>query len=135
MCKNILIVDDEEAIQLLLEDFLLMKGYNVDSVGDGTAALESLHSKNYDLILSDIHMPKMKGFELLEKVRAEFPGVKRALITAYNVDNYLRLALKHDIGNIIPKTVPFNLNDVERVVENLLTEDFFNLSKEVWISL
>lgn len=127
MARRILVVDDEEAIQALLQTYLRSLGYEVDAAFNGAKALEMLEKRHYDLVLSDINMPVMKGFELLAKVREKFPATKRALITAYDVDEYLKLALDHDVGNIIPKANPFNFDDVKMVVHNLISEDFFGL--------
>lgn len=129
MSSRILMVDDEEAIRVMLQQFLVSRGYETDTAADGVAALDMLGMKPYDMVLSDINMPRMKGFELLQKVRESYPHIKRVLITAYDVDEYLRLAMRHDVGNIIAKTTPFNFDEIEMVVRNLLNEDFFGLQR------
>lgn len=68
MKKKILIVDDEISICLLLENFL-SQDYSVTSINDGLEALLWLESNNPDLIISDIQMPKMDGYEFLTKLR------------------------------------------------------------------
>ena len=68
--KNIALVDDEESILTSVSIALEAEGYKVDTFKNGLEALESLESKNYDLGLFDIKMPKMDGNELLSKVRA-----------------------------------------------------------------
>ncbi len=88
MPHRILAVDDEEAIRVMLQQFLTTLGYEVDTAQDGVEALDMLEKSAYDLVLSDINMPRMKGFELLQKVREKHPGVKRAHITAYDVNDY-----------------------------------------------
>jgi len=67
-------------------------------------------------------MPGMKGFDRLNIVRERYPSVKRMLITAYNVEDYLELALKHDIGNIFAKTAPFNFQEISTTIRNLLSK-------------
>lgn len=129
MKYSILVVDDEESIRELLRDFLESIGYSVDAAKDGIDALEVLEKKEYSLILSDINMPRMKGFELLAEVRAKYPKTKRALITAYNVSDYIELALKQDISNIIPKKANVDLNELENIVHSIISEDIFGIEK------
>ena len=127
--SKILIVDDEPAILNLLCDFVESLDYSVNGAGNGIEALEMLEKEDYDLVISDINMPNMKGFELLKIVRDKYPGVKRALITAYETEDFFELAMQHDVGNIIPKTTPFNFDDIEMVIRNLLTENIFGIER------
>jgi len=126
---KVLIVDDEESIRDILDEILDTLGFETETAQDGIDALEKLEKQQFDMVLSDINMPRMKGFELLKNVRERYPKIKRALITAYNVDDYIDLALKHDVGNIIVKTTPFNIDDIERVVNSMVSEDIFGLSQ------
>ncbi len=107
---TILVVDDEPEIRSLIADFLEDdEGYTVLTAEDGVDALENVLPHNtVNLVLSDINMPRMKGFELLNEVRESYPDIKRVLITAYNVEDYFELAMQHDVGNIFVKTTPFN---------------------------
>ncbi len=67
---NILVVDDDpEIIDLLRLDLELM-GFNVDAVNDGLSALKKAETKPYDLIVLDVMMPKMDGFEVCKRIRA-----------------------------------------------------------------
>lgn len=125
---KILIVDDEKAIRLMLMDFL-EDHYDVETAENGHAALDLLNQKSFDLVISDINMPGMSGPELLREVKSKFPGTKTALITAYNVDDYIKIAKEEIISNIIPKTVPFNFAELESIIYGLLTGEIFGLSK------
>ncbi|MFP4162341.1 MAG: response regulator [Chitinispirillaceae bacterium] len=127
---SILLVDDEPEIRELISDFLTEdEGYRVVGACCGQEALEILERDNFDLILSDINMPGMKGFDLLKEVRGRYPDIKRVLITAYNVEDYLDLALHHDIGNIFVKTTPFNFAELSIVLQNLLEGSIFGLER------
>lgn len=129
MC--ILIVDDEPEIREMIADFLEdNEGYRVCCAASGREALEEiLPDTRVDLVLSDINMPEMKGFELLNHVKELYPSVKRMLITAYNVENYFEMALKYDVGNIFVKTTPFNFQELSTGIENLLTSNIFGLER------
>ena len=127
---DILIVDDEPGIRTMLQDFL-ETNYNVESCPNAQEALEKVKKKQYNLVISDINMPGMKGYELLKEVEAISPLSKTALITAYNVDDYIRLAKKHGICNIISKTTPFNFDEVEILVKGLTSGDVFGIDKQL----
>ncbi|MFH0921391.1 MAG: response regulator [Fibrobacterota bacterium] len=127
--KRILVVDDETSILELLKEFLTVEGFDVAIAPDGLAALDILKNDSaFDLILSDINMPRMKGFELLKHVEAGYPSIKRVLITAYNVEDYLALAVQYGITNIITKTTPFNFDEILGILNHLIDGDFFGLS-------
>jgi two-component system chemotaxis response regulator CheY len=71
MAKTILVVDDSVTMVLSLKTTLTMNGFQVDSANNGQSALEKLKGgMKPDLILTDINMPVMGGFELIGKVRA-----------------------------------------------------------------
>ncbi|MGH9895490.1 MAG: response regulator, partial [bacterium] len=68
---NILIVDDNQANRYLLETLLPANGYRVRSASDGTEALERLAEQAFDLLVSDILMPRMDGFQLCRAVKSD----------------------------------------------------------------
>jgi CheY-like chemotaxis protein len=72
--KEILIVDDEPAIRLSLSQILLSLGYDVRSAADGFSALIEFRQRIPHILLSDLNMPGMSGFELLAVVRRRFPS-------------------------------------------------------------
>jgi len=125
---KILVVDDEKAIRLMLLDFLEDK-YLVKTADNGDDAWEMLSKEHFDLVISDINMPGISGPKLLSDIRRKYPSTRVALITAYNVDDYVRVAKDNTISNIIPKTVPFNFSELDSLVAGLLTGDIFGLSK------
>jgi CheY-like chemotaxis protein len=126
----ILVVDDEKEMREMIVDYLDNEGYNTLSAANGREALAvCVSGQKVDLVLSDINMPVMKGFELLREVRSLYPHVKRVLITAYNVEDYLDLAMQYDIGNIFVKTTPFNFLELSAMLNSLLSGDIFGLSK------
>jgi CheY-like chemotaxis protein len=80
--KKILLVDNEIDITFALENALDSYGFEVDSFNDPITALKSYRSNFYDLVILDIKMPKMDGFELYTKIREQDPKVKICFLTA-----------------------------------------------------
>ena len=77
MTKLILTVDDSASMRMLLKTSLTSQGFRIESANDGQHGLERMHEVKPDLLITDINMPKMDGFELIEAVRQvpEFKGV------------------------------------------------------------
>jgi CheY-like chemotaxis protein len=79
--KRILLVDDEPSIRFVLSAVLEQAGYIVDVAEDGFAALRVLQQKMPDLLITDLRMPNMNGFELLSVVRTRFTGLPAIAIS------------------------------------------------------
>jgi CheY-like chemotaxis protein len=126
---KILVVDDEAPIRDMLSDALRIFGYDADTAPDGPSALEKLRTTRFDMILSDINMPHMTGFELLRKVESLYPEIKRVLMTAYNLDDYMRMVRDHNVGNVITKTVPLNFKEIREILNSLLNNAIFGLGQ------
>src|SRR4051812_39998697 len=126
---KILVVDDEAPIRDMLSDALRVFGYEVESAPDGPTALAMLGSGHFDMILSDINMPHMTGFELLRLVEQMHPKLKRVLMTAYNLDDYMRMVRDHNVGNVITKTVPLNFKEIREILNSLLNNSIFGLEQ------
>jgi CheY-like chemotaxis protein len=110
-----------------MQDVLTEQGYATALAQNGLEALEILGRERFDLMISDINMPKMKGYELIARSKERFPAMKSALITAYDVNDYIRYAREFNIGNIIAKTSPFNFEDFLITVDKLLTGRIFGM--------
>ncbi len=77
MSKTILTVDDSASMRMLLKTSLTAQGFTIEAANDGRHGLERMCEVKPDLLITDINMPEMDGFELIEAVRArpEFKGV------------------------------------------------------------
>lgn len=82
MSKNILIVDDDDEIRELLEFDLIQSGYIVDTASNGVEGLEKALSGKYDLLLLDVMMPKMNGFDVCKNIRKAKNEIPILLLTA-----------------------------------------------------
>src|SRR5205085_7036569 len=80
---RVLIVDDEKFIRDILADFLGMEGYVVRTAEDGQAALGELNHAHYDLVISDLKMPRMGGIELLEQIGTAAPNALTVIMTGF----------------------------------------------------
>jgi CheY-like chemotaxis protein len=125
---SILVVDDVVEIRELICDFLKDHYRVVLHASSGHEALEVLKSSKVAMIISDINMPGMKGFDLLKEVKRLYPHIKRILMTAYNVEEYLELAIQYEVSNIFVKTTPFQFNELFILIEKLHNNNIFGIS-------
>jgi two-component system OmpR family response regulator len=87
MKNRILIVDDEDDINLLFKIVLEDNGYKVDTFNDPLVALQNFTTGSYDLLLLDMVMPNMNGFELYRKIRMLDDKVKICFLTASGINH------------------------------------------------
>lgn len=119
MKKKILVVDDEISICLLLENFL-SQDYEVVSLNDGSDALEWLEGNLPDLIISDIQMPKMDGYEFLTNVRKRgFTKHTPVLMLSARAESKERIKC-YKLGAQDYLTKPFNPEELEELVKKNL---------------
>jgi len=80
---KILVVDDEEHTRLGYSEILKMGGHEVDMAADGQQGLNLAELKEYDVIITDLHMPKMNGVEFIENLSKKNDKAKKIVITAF----------------------------------------------------
>lgn len=108
--SRVLVVDDEEALRYLLSTELAAEGYEVETAGDGDEAIEAIKQKDYDVVLLDIKMPRVDGFEVLRFIKQNKPEIKVIMLTAYaDVKNAIE-ALKLGASDFVSK--PYDLEDI-----------------------
>jgi CheY-like chemotaxis protein len=73
--RSVLLVEDDGDLRVILAAMLIQTGYQVRTAWDGVSALLEIETGVPDIIVSDLNMPRMSGFELLSTVRAEFPSI------------------------------------------------------------
>lgn len=115
---KILLADDDSSVRRVLQFKLEKKGFKVDTAADGVQALEAIKSAPYDLLLSDIRMPKMDGIELLNEAKAAQPAIKVILITAHATVNQAVQAVKLGAFDYITK--PFEDEELFVAIEKAL---------------
>src|SRR5947209_8691725 len=80
---RLLVVDDDPLIVNSLAEFLRLEGYQVDTANDGADAVEMLAAARYNLVLTDVNMPRTNGLELLRTIRNQYPDIVILVITGY----------------------------------------------------
>ena len=112
---TVLVVDDELMARKLIEKILVRDGYCVIQAENGAAALEVLASNHVDIIVSDIRMPVMNGYDLLRAVRDKYPSIPVIMITAYGDTYSVKDALLLGADEYVTK--PFKSHEIALVVE------------------
>ena len=117
MAKKILVVDDEKLIVKGLRYSLLQDGYEVDAAFDGEEALEKIKDGAFDVVLLDVMLPKLTGFEVLQQTR-EFSNVPIIMLTAKGEDMDKILGLEYGADDYVTK--PFNILEVKARIKAIL---------------
>ena len=120
MSHRILVVDDEPNIVLSLEFLMKQAGYEVQTATDGEEALQAVREDPPNLILLDINMPKLNGYEVCEAVRAnpEWKGTRIVMLTAKGRDIEREKGLAVGADDYVTK--PFATQDVVAKVREIL---------------
>lgn len=107
-------VDDEETIREMLAEFLELEGYHVATAPDGMAAVDLITASHFDLVLTDLKMPRMGGISLLEQVAKHSPSTMTVIMTGFGTVETAIDAMKRGAHDYILK--PFKLEEVMHVV-------------------
>jgi len=118
--ETILIVDDETALLELGSEILNAEGYEVFTADSGQKALQILQDTSIDLLLSDVIMPEMDGFQLVSKVQSLYPAIKVMLISGFSNQDNIRNSSSSLTKNIIQK--PFDPKELLKRVRTLLDQ-------------
>ena len=116
----ILIADDEKDVRESLEILLQEEGYNPVAVSDGQEALEKLESSTFDILITDLKMPKVDGIELMEKASLIAPNMIIIVITAFATVETAVKALRKGASDYIMK--PLEFDEVIIRIEQLLKQ-------------
>ncbi|MFZ5897180.1 MAG: HD domain-containing phosphohydrolase [Myxococcota bacterium] len=112
---RVLVVDDEKFIRDIIADFLGMEGYIVRTAEDGTSAVNELERARYDMVISDLKMPKMGGLDLLREVTRAHPDTLTVIMTGFGTVETAIDAMKRGAYDYILK--PFKVEEVVHIVQ------------------
>jgi DNA-binding response OmpR family regulator len=123
MRKRILIVDDEPSIVISLEFLMRREGFEVSAARDGEEGLAAIRTQRPDLVILDVMMPRLNGFEVCEAVRADpaLADVRILMLTAKGREAEVRKGLALGADAYIPK--PFSTHELVGRVHTLLGDD------------
>ncbi len=124
--SKILVVDDDPYLLSLLSDTLKAIGYSSVCANDGVEAIEVLEKEEFDLVITDIKMPRMDGVELLQNIRKLYPRLPVLFITG--------VASPEIIGQVAPNgflAKPFRISNIELLIENTLASKYNGIPRKI----
>jgi len=114
MKRNILVVDDEDSIREIIKEFLETLGYNVVEAADGEEAILECSKHKFDMVITDIRMPKMNGLKLLKNLKTYMPDLPVILMTGYQPSKAQEESLSAKADGYLLK--PFSLNSLRQAI-------------------
>jgi CheY-like chemotaxis protein len=114
---KILVAEDEGLVRIIAVEVLRDAGYDVCEAGDGREALDALEAAPVDLLITDIQMPRMNGYQLAEAALARWPGLKILLVTGYTRENEPELVRRAGLRTL---QKPFDVDRLPGVVAEVL---------------
>jgi two-component system response regulator PilR (NtrC family) len=116
--KKVLIVDDNPNMSSLLSDILEIFECKSVCAADGEEALRCLKSQKFDMVITDLRMPKMHGIDLLKTVKEGYPDLPVVVITGFSGDTTRDEAIDAQADGFLAK--PFRVDDIQKLLERLL---------------
>lgn len=112
---KVLVVDDEEMLRNLLARILEREGYSVSTASGGKQALGFLEKSDFQIMVSDVKMPEMSGFELLKEAKQKYPRLAVVMMTAFGDDGTIKEAMNLGADGYVAK--PFKSHDLTSEVQ------------------
>jgi len=118
--RSILVVDDEDSLRTVLSSELINEGYEVRTAADGDDAIQEMGKASFDLVLLDIKMPRMNGFEVLKHIKEHHGKTKVVMLTGFaDLKNAIE-SKKLGADDFVSK--PYDLVDLLTTIERVLSE-------------
>jgi len=111
---RILVIDDEEAVRDILSRMLKIKGHQVEVAGDGEEGIELFKKQSFDLVFTDLGMPRISGWEVGKTMKALDPTVPVIMITGWGMELDRAKMVENGVDLIISK--PFNFDQVTQII-------------------
>ena len=118
---RILLVEDDFEMRRLLTDELLDEGYQISEAVDGEDAVSKLAQEEFDLVITDLVMPRLSGLDLLTKMKKTCPSVPVILITAFG--DWSSLTQAYEKGAIDYICKPFKMKDLKDAIQKALKKE------------
>ncbi|MCK9490626.1 MAG: response regulator transcription factor [Sulfurimonas sp.] len=124
MKKKLLLLEDDLALNETVVDYFESLGFSITPVYDGNSALDAIYENNFDLLLLDVNVPDINGFEILKNIREQGSTTPAIFITSLNSMRDLESGYDSGCDDYIRK--PFALKELKLRVETILKRDFFH---------
>ena len=124
---RILVVDDEKGFREILTEILASGGHYADAAPDEVSALQLLDQKKYDIVITDLGMPNLSGWEIADAIYTSHPDVKVIMDTGWGAQLEPGKLSLHHVNSFISK--PFKIDEILSVVEKVM----ICKRDEVWI--
>lgn len=116
--KKILVVEDNAPMSNLLRDIFEVFDYQTLQACDGEEALELLKEEPFEMVITDIRMPKLNGVELLKIIKENYPQVPVVVITGFKTGNETGKLVLESADGFLYK--PFKVEDIEKLLRQLV---------------
>ncbi len=126
--KKVLLLEDDVMLNETVEEYLEEQGYEVACVENGEEALNLIYENSYDILLLDVKVPQMNGFDLLSEVRKREIVTPAIFITSFDSIDDLSKGYESGCDDYIRK--PFELKELLVRMETILKRDFFHSNSE-----
>jgi two-component system response regulator PilR (NtrC family) len=114
----VLVIEDEPGVRLVVCDLLASLGWDADEASDGAAGMALFERHPYDLVVTDLRMPRLTGWDVVEAARARVPTIPIIMMSGFATGDDLRRARRAGIP-LLEK--PFSLSELRRVLREALT--------------
>lgn len=116
---KILVVDDDKEMREMIYSFLTYRGFYVETVQDGAHCLAALEKKSYDMLITDVYMPRMDGFELLDKIDQKNYNLLVLAMTGLPSKEVIEKIIEKGAYDCLIKPFPLNhlITTIEKCVE------------------
>lgn len=116
-----LVIEDDQEMRLLLEDFIQEEGYEVRSTDNGSDAFRLLAKDKFDLIITDVRMPGLSGLDILPGIKKLQPHSAIIVITAFGSEEVYARAMERGADGYLEK--PISLEKLKILIKKLLFSD------------
>lgn len=118
---RILVVDDESIVRVSCKRILEPEGFHVDIAADGYEAIELIKKQAYDIIITDLKMPKMDGLEVLQWIKRNSPASKVVVITGFSTPEIAERSVEAGATKYLEK--PFTPETLISVIQSAIKEE------------
>jgi DNA-binding NtrC family response regulator len=118
--QRILVVDDDASGRSLLSILLMHEGYDVFEAGDGLEAVDELRKRHFDMVISDYHMPRFDGMQLLAICRLLWPETAVVMVSGEDSD-WTELAIRGGAHAWVKK--PYERTELITLVRQMIEKD------------